>query len=660
VQGEFVTESGGGWIGGLRVGLARSGLALAVGLGWLQAEDIRFPKDAGIIDVTQAPYYAKGDGKTDDTEAIQQAILEHPNQNRIIYLPNGTYLIRRPLHWPYDRNPEFSHRATILQGQSRSGTVIRVADNATAFGAGTRGASVLWMGGPPSWRDRNAVRNLTIDTGDGNEGASGITLMANRQGGLKDVTIRAGDKGVGIAGVDISHNESIGPCLIKNVAVEGFDYGIKAAYPQYSTTLEHVSFSGQRVAGIRNTGQTLNIRDFSSVNSNNVPAIVSGDPIGFVTLLDSKVEGLATRREMAAIQNRGLLFVRHLTGSGYSTFIENRTVTNLNAAGPDIDQFLSHPRVAQFNAPREPLDLAVEETPEVPWDPLEQWASPLTFGGRPNDDIDDSEAIQKAIDSGATTVYLPNGSWRITSPVQIRGAVRRFIGCEASIRNRGMGNRAALKVVDGTAPVVVIERLEAESAASPLIEQASGRRLVISSCANVGFVGSGRGDLFIEDVSSSSEWVLNGLKVWARQWNIERVGTKVVNNGGTVWILGLTASQPGTMIRTVGGGKTELMGALAVSSGGAKAEPLFSIQESSAALVGSELAFRGNPFQFVVSESRGGVARVLERGVAGVDAILTIRAGGVALPLYVGYDGPQAVPPPPIPGRTNPPVPLSR
>src|SRR5262245_60019552 len=59
----------------------------------LFAEDIRFPPDAGLIDVTQSPYYAKADGMTDDTEALQQALLDNGNSNRIIYLPNGIYVV---------------------------------------------------------------------------------------------------------------------------------------------------------------------------------------------------------------------------------------------------------------------------------------------------------------------------------------------------------------------------------------------------------------------------------------------------------------------------------------------------------------------------------------------------------------------------------------
>ena len=55
------------------------------------AENIAYPPDAGIVDVTKAPYNAKGDGATDDTAAIQKAFNDYPERNAIIYLPNGVY-----------------------------------------------------------------------------------------------------------------------------------------------------------------------------------------------------------------------------------------------------------------------------------------------------------------------------------------------------------------------------------------------------------------------------------------------------------------------------------------------------------------------------------------------------------------------------------------
>jgi hypothetical protein len=49
--------------------------------------------DQGAANVRAAPYGAKGDGKSDDTAAIQRAIDEHA----AVFLPKGEYMISRPL-----------------------------------------------------------------------------------------------------------------------------------------------------------------------------------------------------------------------------------------------------------------------------------------------------------------------------------------------------------------------------------------------------------------------------------------------------------------------------------------------------------------------------------------------------------------------------------
>jgi hypothetical protein len=77
------------------VGSARAGFTTAP-----EAPDnIVFPDDAGVIDVTRPPYNARGDGRTDDTAAIQKALTDNALENRIIYLPNGTYRISNTLRF---------------------------------------------------------------------------------------------------------------------------------------------------------------------------------------------------------------------------------------------------------------------------------------------------------------------------------------------------------------------------------------------------------------------------------------------------------------------------------------------------------------------------------------------------------------------------------
>ncbi|NOX55773.1 MAG: hypothetical protein GXP27_15295, partial [Planctomycetes bacterium] len=58
------------------------------------------------VNVRQAPYNAAGDGKTDDTAALQRAIDEH----RVVFVPKGTYAISRTLRLRPDTQLIGAHR----------------------------------------------------------------------------------------------------------------------------------------------------------------------------------------------------------------------------------------------------------------------------------------------------------------------------------------------------------------------------------------------------------------------------------------------------------------------------------------------------------------------------------------------------------------------
>lgn len=628
----------------LKAGFRRTlRVAAWVMAGALIRADVRFPEDSGVIDVTRPPYNARGDGMTDDTAAIQQALLDHPDRNAVIYLPDGTYRISQTLKWPWTQGIDGRQRATILQGQSRTGTVIRLGDRTPAFGTGRRGHPMLWMGQELSTHARNAVRDLTLDIGIGNPGATGVRLMANHQGGMRDVTVRSPDPAEGVVGIDLAHAEIVGPCLLRDVSVEGFEYGIQAAYSLNSVTLEHVVLTGQRMAAVRNRGQTLTFRDLRTRGEG--PAIQSTDRSGFVTVIGGRFEGLPTRRPSPAVANRAFLHLRDVTTPGYTNAVQAPSRDREGADGPEVPLYLSHGAFNLHPAPHRPLGLEVRETPAPVWDPPSAWASPLDHGGRPDDSVDDTAAIQAAIDSGATTVYLPNGTWIVRSTLEIRGQVRRVVGCEARINNDGMRGQPAFRVGPEGPPEVHVERLEVVPGYDPLVEQAGGRTLVVSSCHQSALLCSGRGDIFIEDVSSLRPCEIRGNRVWARQWNFEVDGTKIVNDGGTLWVLGLMATKPGTLIDTRNGGRTELLGALCVASGGFKAAPLLRLDESEGSFVLGEASFFTNPFQLVVEETRGGVVRRLRNTGPTAERPVPERLGGVGLTLYSGFDAPDAVPP---------------
>ncbi len=161
------------------------------------------------------------------------------------------------------------------------------------------------------------------------------------------------------------------------------------------------------------------------------------------------------------------------------------------------------------------------------------------------------------------------------------------------------------------------------------IEHASSRTLVIRHCIIGRYFNTGTGDLFVEDVCGGP-WGIRNQRVWARQLNAEQPTTKIVNDGGQLWILGLKTERPGTLIKTRNGGETELLGGFCYATGGPKTEPMFIVDNAAATFVIGESCFNNNPFIELVKEKRGNEVRILKRGQA------PTRTGGSVLPLFAG------------------------
>ncbi len=536
------------------------------------AEPITFPADSGVVDVTA--YGATPNDASDDTASIQKAFDENTGNGSVIYLPPGTYLISNTIRWP--------GRASynILQGAGQEHTVLRLMDKTPAFGNADKPKDMIYTGGPPAQRFRNAVRDLTIDCGNDNPGAVGLSFCANNQGGVFDVTIRSGVDGKqpGAHGLALDEPE-VGPLLVKNVTVIGFDLGIRVRHSVNSVTLENITLRGQRKAGIDNYNNYVFARKV--VSDNVVPAVVNDGPEGVVTLIDSTLRGGEGAGEVAAIRNandRATLYVRNVEVTGYGKAIQDAQAPSV-AAGK-VDEWVSDVRAGLFAGPLRSMNLAIVETPVVPHDPLDQWVSPAKFGGLPGDGKDDTEAIQKAIDSGATTVYLPRGkqsgnlndpgrmgSYFVSDTIHIRGNVRRIVGLEAMLDVVGDLEKNKEKPVfvfeDGTQPAVVVERLRFSFSKfdNPAFAHRSKRDLVISSFSgtqNLRHESAGR--LFLDDVVGPNLYLGKGATLYARQLNIEGAGLKFINDGGTMWVLGLKTECAGPIGLTKNGGRTEIIG----------------------------------------------------------------------------------------------------
>jgi len=151
----------------------------------------------------------------------------------------------------------------------------------------------------------------------GNAGAIGIQYSAANWGVLRDVSIQSGDVNlIGVKGLDMNYVGSGGPCMIKNVEVNGFDIGIDiGGFNQ--VTFEGITLNNQLIYGM-NVAKNISLRNLTSNNS--VPAIYSQ---GYISLLDSDINGQGSATTQTAIINyenigaEAYLFVRNTTITGY-------------------------------------------------------------------------------------------------------------------------------------------------------------------------------------------------------------------------------------------------------------------------------------------------------------------------------------------------------
>jgi hypothetical protein len=595
---------------------------------FLPASALELPENSGIINVRS--YGAKGDGVTDDTEAIQRSLQARSSSDKLVYLPNGTYLVSATLLWPSKR--------IIVQGQSRDQTVIKLKDNNPGFGSNDPPQPVIstFEGQSTGQAFRNSIYDLTVDIGSGNPNAIAIRFTNNNQGGIRNVTIRSSDPNkLGRTGLALTR-EWPGPALIENVTIDGFDYGIRVRHPEYSIVFENLVLNNQRVAGLENQANILSIRGLKSQNS--VPVIQNvNDDRGLIVVMDGNFTG-GSSSESAIANQRGVLYARNITTSGYQSVIKNRATI---IPGNVVSEYVSENIYSLFATPQKSLQLPVEEAPEVPYNDFSNWVSVTEYGANGEDNQDDTAAIQRAIDAGKSTVYFPNGKYFVSNTISVRGNVSRIIGLESTLKvNNPLNSQAkpVFRFEEATPDVRVLERFWGDYTEEPSfywVENASAKTLVLKNIAvgsGSAYRNTGFGRLFIEDVTAG-DWVFNRQQVWARQLNPENNATKIVNNGGTLWILGLKTEKQGTVIETTGGGKTEVLGGLLypASTEIPSDQPAFINNESQLSVVIGESYYEGGNYETVVQETRGGVTKTL------LNSTLPRRGNGSMVPLYVGY-----------------------
>jgi hypothetical protein len=633
--------------------------------------DYRFP--APLI-ANVRDYGAIGDGSTDDTAAIQRAICENIGR-KMVYFPIGTYLVSNRLEGK-DCDGKWTPFLTLI-GQRRDATVIKLRPDAPGYGDAAKPRAVIytasgWFTGGDSDGGKdyqgkgegneafsNYVEHLTVDTGT-NPGAMGIDFLASNRGAVRDVLIR----GQGVVGLSMQRRWP-GPLLIKNVAVEGFDYGIATSLAaSYGVTMEHLQLSGQRKAAIFNDGEALSIRNLSSVNS--VPAIHNQDEVGMITLIDADLRGGAPTT--SAIRNlwgehryhKGALFLRNVRAEGYRAVAEDGDELVGNTT---IAEYSSNGQLSLFPSQLHTLGLAVAEPPVFHDNDLANWANVLDYGAKLNDWGDDGAALQRALDSGKATIYFPSGVYHVGRTLRVGPGVRRIIGPHATLSVAwGVFTDTAqakpMFLVEGqSADALSIEGLsidnhfqnQGDQPGLVGVEQASSRPLLLKDwgCCNLNGVfkqayrsAEGAGPLFIENVSASRWLWAHPQQIWARQFNPEGWDLHARNSGATLWVLGFKTEGRGMVLRTDNGGQSEVLGGVTYSFDRlAPDETPFEVVDARAALVFATTTFDASMnWPSLVRETRNGVTRSLPNHTG------VWRGLGTMLPLYVGAPAQEGQP----------------
>ncbi|MDF5717179.1 MAG: DUF4347 domain-containing protein [Rhizonema sp. NSF051] len=553
-------------------------------------------------------YGAVPDGKTDDTAAIQKALDDerldangnplyspadqYNGRPKALYFPAGTYLVSNTLNWV--------GCCVTLQGQGSGATVIRLKDNASGYDNSAAPKAVIQTpDGNMSFRQN--IWNLSVDTGSNNPGAIGIDYISNNVGSMHDVTIKS-DDGKGFVGVGMDRGWP-GPCLLKNVEVDGFDYGIRVTSGEYGPTLENITLNNQGVAGINDVYGVLSIEGLHSTNS--VPVIQGTSWAGTVTLLDADLQGGASN--VSAIQTEGELYARNITTSGYQSAIRYKGTV---VPGTSQTEYTSN-TYQLFDGSKRSLNLPIKETPEYYDSNMDNWGRFETPNG-----YGDTSQLQSLLNSGKSTIYFPFNKYFSYDEkvVTVPASVKRIIGFSSVVNGEAGINGGGIKfVVDGnSSDPLIIEQF----GYGVKVEQDSSRPVALKDGSYQYTSSPGAGDLFLEDVNIEPLQIQPNQNVWARQLNDEYGGTKILNNGGNLWILGLKTERTGTVIQSQNGAKTELLGGVILPSqqfsASDKLIPAFVSNDSSTSLVYRVLAYDpANNYDIQVEETRNGVKRQL-------------------------------------------------
>lgn len=431
--------------------------------------------ELGLVDVTAAPFHADPSGKTDATEALQQAILFAREHQMVAFFPAGTYQVSDTLECLHGRwDPKVGKLRNsrdlpcILVGD-RSGDrrpLIRLAPRSPGFDNPDRPKHVLrfWSFGTGKEEARDELQpninmnqmliGIDVAIGPGNPGAVGVRHRAAQGSSVQDCTIdaRGGLTGLeGGAGSGGSHF---------NVTVIGGRIGVDYRETQPAPTIAGFTLIDQTEAAIlcasRQTLVAVGCRIETQTRGPVIECQQKYPHHGQMSLVDSVVRFKQPGPNTVIKTNAGLT-LHNVYVYGARTIVQGPDGPLLSAersgwlevrefaaghAPPPTGRWTSLPGI-QYAAPiyvdgrrlDEPsiADAGYGAAPPEDLTARHQWTSEFPswqtpgavnvkdapYGAEGNGRVDDAPAIQRAVDE-KEIVFLPKGIYRVSKPITLR------------------------------------------------------------------------------------------------------------------------------------------------------------------------------------------------------------------------------------------------
>ncbi len=439
----------------------------------------------GFLDVTKRPYRADPTGRTDATNAIQQALRDARDARLVTYLPPGRYLVSDTIEgvvgvvqwddWPYqgwadpwEAEASFEYPCVLLGSAKGTRSVLVLADNASGFDDPENPKPVLYFWArsmqvpgrelrPPAEPQPNIsfnqkIHHIDIELGGGNPGAVGIDHRGAEGSTVEDVTVHAGGAFAGFR-----HAPGSGGAM-HGIQVRGGRYGLYLDGTQPSPLISDLKLTGQTeasvlaiprgpltIAGAEIEGAGIrchwNNMHFDGALSivDSVIRVRDGQPAistpRSVALADVWIEDAAIAVEAAdyppvAGRADGWIHVaRYAAGSEVT--LPSPPGENKWRDSVWVDRQRQSDPVVDVRYPESGPDAALTARHDLPPMPdvetlLAASVRAPNWGAQGDGTADDTEAIQRAIDANEL-VFLPKGRYAISQPLRL-GARTKLYG----------------------------------------------------------------------------------------------------------------------------------------------------------------------------------------------------------------------------------------